>query len=127
MLSLDDTGILCDANGCEKWRVRWSTIRRIAYATEDTSPAVTDDHFLALETQERVYYISLDVSGCADVEKELQRRFPFTMGPKGCLSNSTADDSVIVWPPSEAGTELITVSARERGTTRVPITYVLSS
>jgi len=125
-LSLDDSGIVYGVNGCEKWRVQWSRIRRIAYAIEDTSPAVTDDHFLAFETNERLYYLSLDAPGCMEVERELQRRFPFTMGPKGCLSDSTADDSVIVWPPSEVGAELVTVSAKERGETRVPVTYVLS-
>lgn len=83
-------------------RVPWGELLRVAYVTEDTGP-VADDHFLALGTVDGILRLPLSSPEVRAFASHLERMLGFVYGPKGCLAHSTANESVVVWPPEEAG------------------------
>lgn len=93
--------------GAERvWSIPWTEIRRVGYVREESGLENDEDRFLALHASEMLTLISLAAEGAASLARRIPLKFPCVFGDKGDLGHVTADDSVIVWPPEEAGKDL---------------------
>ena len=80
--------------------------------TENTGLAITDDYFLALQTDREIVLISMGIDGALELSDDIEARFDCRFGEKGNLCNKTDNDSVIFWPPEEAEQELYATLAK---------------
>jgi len=109
------------------WSLKWAEVRRVAWVTEDWGIGCPEDRFLAVQVPNGVTLISDEIAEAQELDNEVARRFPPTLGPDGRLEGVTANATVIVWPAGEAGQELWMRTEPEYEKGRVPLRYVLRS
>lgn len=86
----------------------WREITLIGYATNDSGPWGYDWFLVFADGAGTQYHVALADAwpGAEDLHAHVVTLPGVVLGEKGCLVNSTDNDSVVVWPPERAGEPL---------------------
>jgi len=122
-VDFDETGFDCWKPGAEAIGARWSQVRRIGYVTENTGLAITDDYFLAFQTEDGLFLISMQLPGALRLSEWIKNTFDCRYGPKGTLSWCTDFDCVVIWPVKDASLDFHELIERESSNRRILVTY----
>ncbi len=105
-VKFDNDAVHIFENDVEKCTLPWENIRRIGYATTSGGPWFPDYFFVLGDKSSPPlsYWLDMDWPGVLKLTKFVEqiKDVKYTK-EKGALANCTQDNSVVIWPPDEAG------------------------